>query len=65
MDDIHDLKALLASLVAFRDNVGFQLMEEVPLPTDLSEPLWPALKAVCSTIELLAVGYGVTESWTC
>ncbi|HWU72352.1 MAG TPA: hypothetical protein VN137_02640 [Sphingomonas sp.] len=62
MDAPYNLNALMTFLAAFRDDVGFQLMDETPLPDDLATPLWEALKLVNSAIETLKWQYRVEET---
>jgi hypothetical protein len=62
MDAEPEYAMLMQSLTAFRDSVGFHLMDETPLPELLATPLWEALNLVRGAIDRLASNHGCVES---
>jgi hypothetical protein len=65
MEAPFDLEGLARDLAAFRDNVGFHLTNEPPIPADLAEPLWRAHESVVRTLEELSRRYNLAEDgWT-
>lgn len=62
MDAKPEYAMLMQSLTAFRDSVGFHLMDETPLPDDLATPLREAFNLVCGAIDRLASDHGCVES---
>ncbi|MDB5704688.1 MAG: hypothetical protein JWN66_1804 [Sphingomonas bacterium] len=62
MDAEPEYAMLMQSLTAFRDSVGFHLMDETPLPDDLAAPLWEALDLIRAAIDRLASNHGCVES---
>ena len=61
MDAEPEYAMLMQSLTAFRDSVGFHLMDETPLPDDLATPLWKAFNLVRGAIDTLGSDHGCVE----
>ena len=61
MDAEPQYAKLMQSLTAFRDSVGFYLMDETPPPDDLATPLWEAFNLVRGAINRLASDYDCVE----
>jgi hypothetical protein len=59
---LFDADGLLRDLISFRENVGFRLMDDTPMPDDLSEPLWEAFQIVHKVIESMKEKYGDINS---
>lgn len=56
--NLFDVDGLLRDLISFRENVGFRLMDETPLPDELSVPLWEAFRIIHKVIESMKEKYG-------
>lgn len=56
-----DLARLMKSLVAFRVDVGFYLMDDIPPSEEISTPLWKAFEIVHQVIESIKLEYGYVE----